>query len=334
MINKPWMLKGQSGLPLTGWSYRKPVTLSRASGAVTNYQMKVLVGESSGATGEDVDCGGKCLSSFNDLRFTAADGTTLLDYWIESTSGATPNQLATIWIEFNSIGTDATTFYMYYGKADAAAVSSGANTFIKFDDFERGSPGDEIGGDWTVTNDHVHISGEYDRGDISGYFGTRSVKLPTNISTPAPDATIPVTADSGIYAIRCHFYKVDVGVIVPIAHGNGTKRALVRMTAAEDIEYYNGSWTDSGANCSADTWQVLEVNNFDFSAGTFDICINDSVVKSGAAMHTNSGQTNVNRIQGYISNPVNNGGYLDLFCVRNWRSTGPAWGAWGAEEAA
>lgn len=131
---KSWMFKPQEegGLPLTGWTYRKSITLSRASGAVTNYQMKLLLGESSGATGEDVDCGGNCLSSFNDIRFTASDGTTLLDYWIESISGTTPNQLATIWIEFDSIGTGATTFYMYYGNAGAAAASSGANTFIQY----------------------------------------------------------------------------------------------------------------------------------------------------------------------------------------------------------
>ena len=67
---------------LSNYSYRKSITLSRASGAVTNYQMKLLVGESSGATGEDVDCGGLCLSTFNDIRFTKSDGTTLLDYWI------------------------------------------------------------------------------------------------------------------------------------------------------------------------------------------------------------------------------------------------------------
>jgi hypothetical protein len=124
---------------LSGWPYRKSITLSRASGAVTNYQMKLLVGESSGATGENVDCNGLCLSTFNDLRFTKADGTTLLDYWIESISGTTPNQLATVWIEFDSIGTDATTFYMYYGKAKATAASSGADTFLFFDDFDADS---------------------------------------------------------------------------------------------------------------------------------------------------------------------------------------------------
>lgn len=120
---------------LSGWTYRKSITLSRASGAVTNYQMKVKIGESSGAIGEDVDCGALCKTDFSDVRFTAADGTTLLDYYIENVSGVTPNQLATVWIEFDSIGTGATTFYMYYGKSDAVAVSSGVNTFVFFEDF-------------------------------------------------------------------------------------------------------------------------------------------------------------------------------------------------------
>jgi len=121
---------------LSEWTYKKSITLSRASGAVTNYQMKLFVGESSGAIGEDVDCGGNCLSTFNDIRFTKSDGTTLLNYWIESISGTTPNQLATIWIKFDFIDTSATRFCMYYGKADATAVSNGPNTFIFHDHFD------------------------------------------------------------------------------------------------------------------------------------------------------------------------------------------------------
>ena len=132
---------------LTGWLYRKSVTLSRASGAVTNYQMRLLVGESEGAIGEDVDCGGKCRTDFNDLRFTTSNGTTLLDYWIESITGTSPNQLATVWIEFDSIGTSATTFYMYYGKSDATSYSNGDNTFPFFDDFSGTFPGTKWTGD-------------------------------------------------------------------------------------------------------------------------------------------------------------------------------------------
>lgn len=112
-----------------------------AKSGTINYQMKLLVGESSGATGEEVDCNEKCLSTFNDLRFTSWDGETLLDYWIESISGTTPNQLATVWIEIPLLDDAAdTTIYMYYGKTGASAVSSGANTFRFFDDF----PGDAL----------------------------------------------------------------------------------------------------------------------------------------------------------------------------------------------
>jgi len=132
---------------LTGWDHRKSVTLSRASGAVTDYQIRFVVGEGSGG---DVDCEGGCLSTFNDLRFTTSDGTTLLDYYIEYITGSTPNQLATVVVEFDSIGTGATTFYVYYGKADATAVSSIGNTFIFGDNLEQ----DTVGNDpslWTIS---------------------------------------------------------------------------------------------------------------------------------------------------------------------------------------
>ena len=86
---------------LAGYTYRKAITLNRASGAVTNYQMKLLVGESAGATGEDVDCNNHCNPGFNDIRFTKADGVTLLDFWFETSSGDSPNCLGTFWIKFD-----------------------------------------------------------------------------------------------------------------------------------------------------------------------------------------------------------------------------------------
>jgi len=124
---------------VSGWSYRKQATVTNAS---ADYQTKILVGASSGASGEEVDCGWNCKSDFSDLRFTGSDGTTLLDYWIENITGTTPNQLATVWVQNDA--TPSTTCYMYYGKADATAVSNGANTFIKFDDFEWANNDDPI----------------------------------------------------------------------------------------------------------------------------------------------------------------------------------------------
>jgi hypothetical protein len=110
--------------------------------------MKITVGESAGSSNCDFHLEGLGLPSFNDLRFTNSGGTTLLDYWIESLSGTTPNQTAIVWVEFDSIGTTDTTFYCYYGNSGASAVSSGTNTFLLFDDFNSSIIDTNI---WTVS---------------------------------------------------------------------------------------------------------------------------------------------------------------------------------------
>ena len=98
---------------LAGWSDRRGLIVSSVSYSVTNYQIKLLVGESSLAGGATIDCSGLCASDFRDIRFTTIDGTTLLDYWIESVTGTTPNQIATIWVEVDYISFNPTMFYMY-----------------------------------------------------------------------------------------------------------------------------------------------------------------------------------------------------------------------------
>jgi hypothetical protein len=311
---------------LTGYNYRKSVTLSRASGAVSNYQMKLLVGESSGATGEDVDCGGLCLSTFNDIRFTTSDGTTLLDYWIESISGTTPNQLATVWIEFDSIGTSSTTFYMYYGNAEAAAASNGANTFIVFDDFERGSNGDTIGGIWTEVAPYVHISTE------QKFSGSRSALFPQVQQAARPTATTPLTASNDNAFYYRLYMSGSPNYAGVITHGNGTNRFLVGVDSNGSINYYNGSsWAATGSSVTKDTWELLEVMNIDFSAKTMDIYKNGSLIKSAASFGASADQANVVRIYG---DNVGSGGsvWIDNFIIRNWRTTEPAWGSWVAEE--
>lgn len=311
---------------LQTWNYRKSVTLSIASVAVTNYQMKLLVGESSGASGEDVDCGGKCLSTFNDLRFTAADGTTLLDYWIESISGTTPNQLATVWIEFDSIGTGDTTFYMYYGKADASAASNGVNTFIAFDDFERGSNGDTIGGSWTEATAHVQVSTDHDIGDVTGFTGTRSAKF---IGEPPPHSANIVVTASDNNTISERVYKETAGALVMISHGNGSKYLFVYHDSNDKIGFYNGSLNDINSG-PVDQWFKLEIKNINFTAGTFDIYVDESLFRSAATMC--SGTESANELGILGSYVIGNDAWIDNVIVRNWRSTEPVWGTWGDEE--
>lgn len=311
---------------LTGWSYRKEITLNRASGAVTNYQMLLLVGESAGASGENVDCNTHCQTDFDDLRFTAADGTTLLDYWIESLTGTTPNQLATVWIEFDSIGTGATTFYMYYGKADAAAVSSGANTFIVFDDFERGIDGDTVGGSWTDVAGGVKISTDH------AYGGTRCMKLVGAATTPSAALLVATT---NLIAVRCRVWKENLSGVnylflwEPVS--GKASYTLVRTT--EKINYYDTTYREVGT-AAADAWTLFENNNFNFTAYTFDMMYNGANIKTGAVMFNAGTGGGTGKLSFFTFDAAGNDSYIDDVIVRNWRATEPAWGSWGSEEEA
>jgi len=88
-----------------------------------------------GTTAGKVYVNARCRDDFGDIRFTDDDGTTLLDYWMESyISGI----FAIFWVEVaDSLTTDPQTIYVYYDKASDTTTSNGANTFpLFFDHFD------------------------------------------------------------------------------------------------------------------------------------------------------------------------------------------------------
>lgn len=304
---------------LTGWTYQKSVPLSRASGAVTDYQMMLIIHRSTGTDSPGhVYVGSKCLANYNDIRFTNSDGTTLLDYHIDSSDANS----ATVWIEFDSIGTSDTTFYMYYGNAGASPVSSGANTFIVFDDFERGSDGDTVGGSWTEETAHCHISTDH------AYGGTRCAKLVGATAGSDPKMSIPVTAGDIAYQFRVWHENALNGPI--FIHGNASYRNYSYVSTDEHVFSFDGTHHDSGQTITADAWQQIEVRNFNYSANTYDIVLNDTTVISTLAMVVGSATENKVVIM-MTSNGVGNDAYIDNFFVRKYYAAEPVWGTWGEE---
>ncbi len=305
---------------LQGWTYRKAVTLSRASGAVTNYQMRLLVGETPGASGENVDCNGHCRTDFNDLRFTTSDGQTLLDYWVESITATTPNQLATVWIEFDSIGTGDTIFYMYYGKADATAYSNGANTFIKFDDFERGSDGDALGGNWQNVG-NAKISTDH------AYGGTRSGKIPYNGTNPYLTSSICAAEK----AVMLRMWKETLVTGMYLLWGiSANYNCRAYGNTNEDIYYLDSASHDTGYNMVADTWGLWEIYDVNVTTHVYSLKYNGTGVATGVGMNP----------AGFgalgVYNPDTTSGhdfYIDNVIIRNYRNPEPAWGSWGTEQA-
>jgi hypothetical protein len=125
---KPW---------LSGWAYRKKITIAGSAGAGTNYQVLLKIGESSGASGADFNLEGlsaKFPSGKNDggdLRFTASDGVTLQDFWVENVNGTSPNRVAYVWVKVSEdLGTNRD-IYVYFGNPNATNQSNVQNTFIR-----------------------------------------------------------------------------------------------------------------------------------------------------------------------------------------------------------
>lgn len=108
------------------WNYRKPITISNSGSTLTDYQIPVAIDTAS------LVAVGKLLSNCNDIRFTDTDGSTLLNYWIESGCNTSSTK---IWIKIPSITSGTNTIYLYYGNSGASTSSNGDNTFIFFDDF-------------------------------------------------------------------------------------------------------------------------------------------------------------------------------------------------------
>jgi hypothetical protein len=136
---------------LTGWSYRKSHVINPASGAGTNYQVRIVAHYGSGTdSGADVYLNGKCRTDFGDVRFTASDGVTLLDYWMET---KVDGDYAVFWVEIaDDLSSDSVTIYIYYGKSDATTTSNIFGTFPFADDFNRPDSA-TVGNNWVEDED-------------------------------------------------------------------------------------------------------------------------------------------------------------------------------------
>ena len=123
---------------LTGWNYRKAITITNAGSALTNYQVSVTVDTASLVTASP----SKMRSDCGDIRFTDTDGSTSLPYWIESGVNSSSTK---IWIKIPSVPASET-IYIYYGNSSATYNNStgGTDTFDFYDDFN-----DNDISDWT-----------------------------------------------------------------------------------------------------------------------------------------------------------------------------------------
>jgi uncharacterized repeat protein (TIGR01451 family) len=106
------------------WQYRQPIHIN-SNASLPWYQVLVTL-NSSNFNFSRANLDG------SDVRFTHSDGTTELNYWIESWNSVT--QWAYIWVKVPAVANGDTTTYLYYNNPTASAQSNGPSTFDSFDD--------------------------------------------------------------------------------------------------------------------------------------------------------------------------------------------------------
>lgn len=142
--------------PLAGYDACKQFTITHTNDTMsgTTYQMKLTINHGDGvSSGSTLYLDHKSTNWPNDIRFTASDGTTLLDFWREE-SDATDG---TWWVELNALPDHPDDFvgYIHTGDADAADASNGTNTFTIFDHFDAAGIDTAI---WQGSADATHCA--------------------------------------------------------------------------------------------------------------------------------------------------------------------------------
>jgi hypothetical protein len=121
---------------LPGFTYREAVDVT-ATAALNDYQVLVTLDTAA------QQAAGRMRAGCADVRFTAADGVSVLPHWLESGCGTAQ---ARFWVRVPTLAT-TTRLYVYFGSGSAPDVSDGYGTNLFYEPFDT-DPDD--GGRWTA----------------------------------------------------------------------------------------------------------------------------------------------------------------------------------------
>jgi hypothetical protein len=274
-------------------------------------------------------------TDFDDIRFTKSDGTTQLDYWIES---KTDGDNATVWVEFDSIPALPSTanFYIYYGSASASSGSNGTNTFPFFDDFSDTTLDTTkwyivSGTSYTVSNSILKIS--------VGAIGLQNA-LGFNIN----DGYMTegrIRYDTNSEAYYSGVLEISSSQFIATNNGNSDATILYMVNSPASSTAVN-TWIGSGSSSGY---------NIASSIGVFTMALNTwYVLGDEATTSTSAVWMDYSRLNNYATTWTKNMRYVSLGAfhgsgtynvkdtsydwvrVRKYVLSGPTFGSWGSEE--
>jgi len=296
----------------SNWLYRKPITIDNSNNVndLTNYQIQVSLSSS------NFDFT-KAQTNGEDLRFTNSDGTTLIDYWIESYDNS--GQTATIWVEVPSIpASSSKTIYMYYGNSDVSSASNGDNIFEFFDGFEQ----DTVGQDpsrWTIsqgTNSLIKVSIE------QAASGIKSAEASSVDSSQATGyKTLSFDNEFIIEHSSLAAQTNSVLTLLYLRDGD-TDRISVAFWDDALIKYNDGgTWISTGQTYKANTWYRFRYV-VHLSSGTFDLYLPDFNYSQTGINFRNAG-TSADRLYMATGVTAQGSNYWDNIRIRKYTSPEP-----------
>jgi len=238
---------------LSGWQYRRAITITEQSGStLTDYQVLIELNSS------NFDFS-KANSDGNDIRFTD-ESDNLLDYWIEEWDSSA--EQAKIWVKVPSIpASSSTTIYMYYGNSGATSLSDATEVF-----------GSNLVAYWSFDE----VSGTTVEEVINNKDGTITTETGASYSIEAGrfgDA-IKLMPDSSDRDNNCAYVDVSVpnGDVLDFASGDSfTVCAYAKHTAPSGFEMIinrrDVNWFLR--EVTADSWSSQEGAEFSVNSGSY-----------------------------------------------------------------
>jgi hypothetical protein len=278
---------------LSGWGYRKPITINNTqnSNTLSNYQVLVTLDTA------NLISNGKMMSDCRDIRFTDINGQTLLSYWIESGCNTANTR---IWVKVPNIPASSTkTIYVYYGNSSVSSQSNGAATFDFFDDFLGTSLNTTrwyvtSGTSYTVSNSILKIT--------TGAIGLQSA-LQFNLNSGyLVEARVQYNSnsESGYYS-----GALEISSSRFIASGNANADATILYMV--DSPAYSTTVATFIANGSAGGYNIV------FDAPVFSMALNTwYILGDEATPSTAAVWKDYSRLNSYSVSWAKNIGYLSL----------------------
>jgi hypothetical protein len=314
---------------VSGWTFRKSHVLIGEPGAGIGYQVRInatyVTAEEDGWYRDHdntVYMDRICREDFADIRFLTSDCQAELPYWREK---YILGKWAIFWVKMYEDLDEDVSFWIYYGKDNAATTTDGPATFIFFDDFESGNLNqwDAINS-WTAQTSVVHSPGNW-----AAYGPVGGGSLVHDCSQHEGDIS---------YGIKLHAWlrshDDDKNYAVRIDTNDGTGYDFIPHSRY--VQWYDGAqyhrWGQNDA-WTRDTWYEAELGIDPLSDTTWAWLNGKPMGQISLPSIGGSPSTIESLIHAPHSHYAYDDLYIDDYYIRKWIPNEPAHGRWSYREA-